>query len=128
MPETRAFLAAFGLGDARSKGVAPPTTAPYRYAGVAKVRHIPVERYRRYEFPMTLMWTTGTVDAAVTPEDAQRLEALVREQLAQTRVVESQYGNPYDCRIEGVQRAPISTLRPYPRTVALSARGVAVRK
>ena len=86
MPNPRAFLQAFGLHKNIIIGEGCVLTK-------VAIKHIAVEQYRRYTFPLTLGITT-------TLKSASQVLDHVKSYVDGHQVVNSQYGNPYDCYID----------------------------
>jgi len=85
MPSPRAFLQAFGLHKQAWLGhdcILSRVTA----------KHVVVEKYRRYTFPLTLDITTSLKSASQVLDQVQAY-------VDGHRTVLSDYGNPYDCFI-----------------------------
>lgn len=85
MPNPRDFLQSFGLHKNTMVGEGCVLSK-------VSIKHIVVEKYRRYTFPLTL-WVTTTLKSAIQVLD------YVKAYVDRHKIVNSQYGNPYDCYI-----------------------------
>jgi len=111
MPATSAFLRGFSL----TKGL---MLANYRLTDI-QADHNQIERFKRYQFPMKL-----TFQATSTPVNIDALGSQLYALLSQHQIINSQYGNPYDCYFIALSYEQIS---PNQQTVTIAALGEAVR-
>lgn len=95
MPDPSAFLAAWGL----QKGLRPTSSLTVTNL---RIRHIVIERYRTYAFPLVLDVQSSTATSASAVMRA------LRRHVASPHVVRSRYGNPYLCglSLQTVRRIP----------------------
>lgn len=85
MPNPRAFLQSFKL---HKNSIFGEGCVLARIG----IKHVVVEEYRRYTFPLT-------VDVLTTLKSAHEVLEHFRLYVSGHKVVNSQYGNPYDCYI-----------------------------
>jgi hypothetical protein len=83
MPSPSAFLRGFGL----TKGY---EIADYTLSEI-HIEHQEVQRYREYVYPITLTFTGGN--------DVNSLKRMLQNQLGKSKIINSAYGNPYECNI-----------------------------
>jgi hypothetical protein len=85
MPHPRAFLGAFGLykGAKISDGI---------ILSKVNIKHVVVEKYRKYTFPLVVELTSLHHSSDYVLEH-------FKTYIGGNKIVNSQYGNPYDCSI-----------------------------
>ncbi len=110
MPTPRAFLTAFAL---KTGTVIKPQITAIKVG----IGHDVVEQYRVYAFPLVVRLVTAK---DVTKADA--LEAF-QQYVATPRVVNSQYGNPYQCYIDTFHIRPVGSVDPHVHVYEVTAMG-----
>jgi hypothetical protein len=97
MPNPRAFLSAFGLRKLVQVGDGCVVTK-------INIRHVVVVPYRKYTFPLVVHVTTSL-------NSEETVLTHFKDYVDGHRVVNSQYGNPYDCHIENfsIEKSPSPT-------------------
>jgi len=117
MPNPVAFLTAFKLHKNQSFGVC---TIQH-----VKIGHIVVERYKEYKFPLVVQVETANKNSTQTLNDFKR-------HVVYSIVVNSQYGNPYECWIEGFKIKRLASVGderlPNIKHFVITCTGVGVRK
>ena len=92
MPSPRKFLEAFDL----HKGT---VLAPGVIVTRVSISHQVLQRYRKYAFPMVI-----TVSSKNRDDTSQFIADLFHAHVGGHRVVNSDFGNPYDCYIDSCSR------------------------
>lgn len=87
MPSPRAFLEGFQIH--KNANVAGITIEK------VTIKHIVVEQYKRYEFPLTVRVKTTLSKSDVL----KNWESYIKG----TKIINSKYGNPYSCDIRGCE-------------------------
>jgi hypothetical protein len=88
-----------------------------------KIDHIPIVKFKKYQYPMMLSFTYQTPTSKST--SSKLLIEEFSDYIKGDKVIYSQFGNPYRCWIEKVQLADQRTLT-Y-RLINVTALGFAQR-
>lgn len=95
MPNPRDFLIGFQLF--KNTPISPTCTILK-----VKIKHIEVEQYKKYTFPLTIEVSSKDSEMANILESCTTF-------LSGHKIINSQYGNPYDCFIQDFSIAPSLT-------------------
>jgi hypothetical protein len=117
MPNPRDFLIAFNLlknTDVGHKCV----------LSKINIKHVVVVPYRTYTFPLSI-----EIKSEILKSSSSVLEKF-KEHVSGHKIINSQYGNPYDCYIDSISIKLTSTQKrvdqipkDYPKTYIVSATG-----
>jgi len=120
MPEPSVYLQGFSVRQGMQFG-------RYVLANIT-ISHSPVKEYRQYEYPieLTFHYAGGHASGVVTQSDVQDLIQQVQEYVGGTRVIYTQWGNPYECQFGTLALAAQQSLD-FPQVVSLQALGGCTR-
>jgi hypothetical protein len=125
MPNPMAFLKGFGL----NKGV---------QVGDAKIlkvsiKHIVIEQYKVYEFPMTIeVQVPKLLGQTTTPFTTLDYNTHISQQfgafVSKPTIINSQYGNPYLCSIDNIDIQPKQAMMDHYMYFTITCLGRGIRQ
>ena len=103
MPAPAKFLSAWGIGKRNL----------YKLFSLKitfiKIGHNVIKRYQEYEFPIEIQFS----DKNAAIQQKQNIQHLFQEFVSKHQIVDSQYGNPYNCWIDNISVDDEGVLRAH---------------
>jgi hypothetical protein len=90
MPSAALFQKGFGLGEGQHLG-------PFLIRS-ASVQHVTKEEFELYEFPIKLELEWDSAKEKQPPSAASILSETLEREVAEPRIIPSEYGSPYECK------------------------------